>query len=261
MLPSLTTVSDWASSAGYEPAGVAPFLQVADYYLVAQAQAHGYTVVTHEVFSPVPEEDQDPERPHRRRSQVRQSLRDAAIRAGPVHSRPLQIGSGLGPSSLPPSRFAAVARSDHVKALLRSHQRGDEAGFQRAAKDLIDDERRKRHDLVAEQLEAILEEPGRTAEAVAGLVAAALFPRRRDDLTLISLEEPSLSFQDLVLSETCSRGLRLAGGGVPSAFGSAGSRRRAKIEPPAGGPARLRAGRATSQPGCRSKMRLARPLG
>ena len=54
MLPSLTAVSNWASSAGYEPAGVATFLQVADYYLVAQAHAHGYTVVTHEVFSPSP---------------------------------------------------------------------------------------------------------------------------------------------------------------------------------------------------------------
>lgn len=93
-----------------------------------------------------------------------------------------------------------MARSDHVKALLRSHQRGDEAGFQRAARELIDDERRKRHDLVAEQLEAILEEPGRGRRP---LQASSLrpLPKTRDDLPLISLEEPRLSFQDLVLSE------------------------------------------------------------
>ena len=54
MVPSLTTVSMWASGAGCEPTGVATFLQVADYYPVAQAHAHQYVVVTHEVFSPSP---------------------------------------------------------------------------------------------------------------------------------------------------------------------------------------------------------------
>ena len=52
MIPSLTVVSNWANGQGYEPAGVATFLQIADYYLVAQAHAHDYVVVTHEVFSP-----------------------------------------------------------------------------------------------------------------------------------------------------------------------------------------------------------------
>ena len=36
----------------YEPAAVNTFLQIADYYLVAHALAHGHTVVTHEVASP-----------------------------------------------------------------------------------------------------------------------------------------------------------------------------------------------------------------
>lgn len=54
MIPSLTVVSNWANGQDYEPAGVATFLQVADYYLVAQAHAHDYVVVTHEVFSPSP---------------------------------------------------------------------------------------------------------------------------------------------------------------------------------------------------------------
>ncbi len=51
MLPALVTVSTWATSRNYEPAAIATFLQVADYYLVAQALAHHYTVVTHEVAS------------------------------------------------------------------------------------------------------------------------------------------------------------------------------------------------------------------
>ena len=49
--PALAAVRPWANGNGYEPAAVSTFLQVADYYLVAQAQAGGHTVVTHEVPS------------------------------------------------------------------------------------------------------------------------------------------------------------------------------------------------------------------
>lgn len=49
VLPALTTVSTWATSQTYEPAAIATFLQVADYWLVGHAKAHGFTIVTHEV--------------------------------------------------------------------------------------------------------------------------------------------------------------------------------------------------------------------
>jgi hypothetical protein len=49
ILPALATVSSWASGQNYEPAAVSTFLQVADFYLVAHALAHGHIVVTHEV--------------------------------------------------------------------------------------------------------------------------------------------------------------------------------------------------------------------
>ncbi len=51
MLPALQTVSGWATGQQYEQAAVSTFLQVADYYLVAHALAHGHTVVTHEIAS------------------------------------------------------------------------------------------------------------------------------------------------------------------------------------------------------------------
>jgi hypothetical protein len=53
VVPSLQAVSAWANAGGYEPAAVATFLQVADYYLVAQAHAHGHghVVVSHEVVA------------------------------------------------------------------------------------------------------------------------------------------------------------------------------------------------------------------
>lgn len=49
VLPVLPIVSTWAAGQNYEPAAVNTFLQVADYWLVAFALAHGHTVVTHEV--------------------------------------------------------------------------------------------------------------------------------------------------------------------------------------------------------------------
>ncbi len=49
VFPALAAVSTWASGQGYAPAAVSTFLQVADYYLVAQAQAGRHAVVAHEV--------------------------------------------------------------------------------------------------------------------------------------------------------------------------------------------------------------------
>jgi hypothetical protein len=51
MLESLRQVAMWAQGQRYEPGAVTTFLQDADSYLVAQALALGYTVVTHEVPS------------------------------------------------------------------------------------------------------------------------------------------------------------------------------------------------------------------
>jgi hypothetical protein len=49
--PSLAAVSSWAIGQAYEQSAIATFLQVADYYVVAQALAGQHTVVTHEVPS------------------------------------------------------------------------------------------------------------------------------------------------------------------------------------------------------------------
>ena len=51
ILPKLGVVSAWVTSQGYEPAAVNTYLQLADYYIVAHALAHGHTVVSHEVIS------------------------------------------------------------------------------------------------------------------------------------------------------------------------------------------------------------------
>lgn len=51
VFPALSKVSDWANGQAYAPAAVSTFLQVADYYTVAQALAGNHIVVTHEVPS------------------------------------------------------------------------------------------------------------------------------------------------------------------------------------------------------------------
>jgi hypothetical protein len=46
---AFANVSNWATGQNYEPAAVSTFLQIADYYVVAHALAHQFTIVTHEV--------------------------------------------------------------------------------------------------------------------------------------------------------------------------------------------------------------------
>jgi Domain of unknown function (DUF4411) len=52
MTSAFGAVSAWATSQAYDPAAVNTFLQLADYYLVSHALAHGDVVVTHETASP-----------------------------------------------------------------------------------------------------------------------------------------------------------------------------------------------------------------
>lgn len=48
---ALGTVARWATDQHYEPVAISTFFQVADFYLVAQALARKWVVVTHEVFA------------------------------------------------------------------------------------------------------------------------------------------------------------------------------------------------------------------
>ena len=81
---------------------------------------------------------------------------------------------------------------------MRSYQRGDDSAFQSAAQAIIDDERRKRHDVLADELTSILREPG---ERRRPLQVSSLrpLPKTRDDLPLLSITQPEVTFQDLIL--------------------------------------------------------------
>lgn len=48
---SLRSVSEWTTRQGFEQSAVNSFLQVADFFLIAQAHAGQHVVVTHEVWA------------------------------------------------------------------------------------------------------------------------------------------------------------------------------------------------------------------
>lgn len=48
MPSALSSVAEWANGQNYDQSAVSTFLQVADYYLIAQALADGHSVVTRE---------------------------------------------------------------------------------------------------------------------------------------------------------------------------------------------------------------------
>lgn len=52
--------------------------------------------------------------------------------------------------------LTTMARSDLLKDMFASYGRGDHAAFHAAAQDVIRDERRKRHDLLADELQRLL---------------------------------------------------------------------------------------------------------
>jgi hypothetical protein len=81
IVPSLGAVSTWANGQNYEPVAINTFLQVADYYLVAHAHAHGHIVVTHEIAAASLKKIKIPNVCIGLWNQVCHTIRDVAYRA------------------------------------------------------------------------------------------------------------------------------------------------------------------------------------
>lgn len=96
-----------------------------------------------------------------------------------------------------------MARSDLMKRLLRSYTAGDDRGFRSTAEAIVEDERRKRHDLLADQLEAILDEPGPGRRPLQ-VSALRPLPKGRDDLDLLDILQPRVSLAQVVLDSATS---------------------------------------------------------
>lgn len=91
-----------------------------------------------------------------------------------------------------------MARSDLVKRLFLSYSRGDDRGFRAAASEVIEDERRKRHALLARELESILT-PDPRGPGVGHPLTLRPLPKARDDRPLLRLGKPDHALPELVL--------------------------------------------------------------
>jgi len=94
-----------------------------------------------------------------------------------------------------------VARSDLLKRLFGAYTRGDDGAFRAVATEIIEDERRKQHGLLADELRHALSRDDRRPGARDPLIMHEL-PKDRDDRRLLSLSKPAKEMDDLVLTPT-----------------------------------------------------------
>jgi SpoVK/Ycf46/Vps4 family AAA+-type ATPase len=90
-----------------------------------------------------------------------------------------------------------MARSDLLRQLFVSYSRGDDAAFRRAATEIINDERRKHHRLLAAELEDALHRDLKPGAQIP--LTLRPIPKSRDDRPLLRLSKPEREFDDLVL--------------------------------------------------------------
>ncbi len=96
-----------------------------------------------------------------------------------------------------------MARADLLKKLFISYQRRDDATFRAVASEIVDEERKKHHPVLANELHRILTNGGRSMERVRGLRHRFdPVPMDGDRRTpLISIRTPDRYFDDLVLDK------------------------------------------------------------
>lgn len=98
-----------------------------------------------------------------------------------------------------------MARSDLLKKMFLSYQKGDDTSFREAAEEVILDERKKKHNILADQLQGLLK--GREPRPL-HVASLKPLPKGRDDVSLLALENPQRTFDEVVLKSD-TRGLLL----------------------------------------------------
>lgn len=90
-----------------------------------------------------------------------------------------------------------MASSDVLKSMFTSYRRGDHVGFNSAARQMISEERRKHHHVLANELERLLEYNVQRRP----LHSATLrpLPKAKDEHPLLDLANPERSLHELVL--------------------------------------------------------------
>ncbi|HEX5493350.1 MAG TPA: ATP-binding protein, partial [Mycobacteriales bacterium] len=91
-----------------------------------------------------------------------------------------------------------MTRSDLLRRLLASYGKGDDAGFRTVAEEIIAEDRRKNHQLLARELEYELHRD-RHRSGTAPLTLRPI-PKGRDDRPLLRLTKPERELDELVLA-------------------------------------------------------------
>jgi len=92
-----------------------------------------------------------------------------------------------------------VARGELIKQMLSSHQRGDEDAFREAASEVIAEERRRHHGLLAEELQQIMRAPDQAPATPVAFSSLKPLPKAKDDADLVELVNPRRTLQGQVL--------------------------------------------------------------
>ena len=94
-----------------------------------------------------------------------------------------------------------LARADLLKKLFDTYQRRDDRGFREVALEIVEEERKKHHPVLANELQRILDNGLRSADGIRGSDSAfAPVPRDSDRRTpLLAIRTPDRYFDDLVL--------------------------------------------------------------
>lgn len=91
----------------------------------------------------------------------------------------------------------SVARSDLLKEMFASYSSGDQAAFRSAAEEVIRDERRKQHGLLANELESLLK--GTQSPQPLNVSTLQPLPKGRDDVPLVRVRSSDHTLDDVVL--------------------------------------------------------------
>jgi SpoVK/Ycf46/Vps4 family AAA+-type ATPase len=92
-----------------------------------------------------------------------------------------------------------MARSDLLRRLFAAWSSNDQGAFLHTATQIIDDERRKNHALLAKDLEKALRDPRRPSSTPA--LSLKPLPRGKDDRVLLRISKPARTLDDLVFED------------------------------------------------------------
>ena len=92
-----------------------------------------------------------------------------------------------------------MARGDLIKNMLASYQKGDDVAFRTAASEVIGDERRKHHQLLADELETIMTQPTKASQERLTVSSLRPLPKGRNDAELVQLVNPRRTLERQVL--------------------------------------------------------------